>query len=58
MSYSLSTPCFNCEKQEECTDADNIQEAINKIHENCSDEGGHLGAGEVVLMCTRCRAKS
>lgn len=58
MSYSFNNPCFNCEKKEQCTDREKVQEAVNKIHENCCDQGGHLGSGEILLMCTRCRATS
>jgi hypothetical protein len=58
MSYSLNSPCFNCEKEKDCTDLKKVQATVNEIHANCCDEGGHLGAGVITLMCTRGKAKS
>ena len=54
MSYSIMSSCYNCSR-EECTDEQNIIDAINKIHENCLGEGGHLGAGTIVICCVRCK---
>jgi hypothetical protein len=58
MSYSVTSPCWAClrRKREDnlkgCTDVDQIQEAVNKIHLAGSDNG-HLGAGSIVLACHR-----
>lgn len=58
MSYSLAAPCWNCAKKEKCTDHVKLQAAINDIHQDClSSEGGHMGAGMVVLQCVRIDAK-
>lgn len=51
MSYSFNNPCFNCEKQGDCKDAEKIAEAIRAIH--MSNDGTHKGSGELLLMCTK-----
>jgi len=52
MSYSLSRTCYNCKNQEACTDPVKVQDAINSIHdEACSPESGHMGSGEIILLC-------
>ena len=52
MSYSLTTPCYNCKKREACTDPQKIQDAVNAIHdEPASDESGHMGGGYIMLQC-------
>ena len=54
MSYSLNaSSCYNCQKRDQCTDRDRIQEGIDKIHENCLEENGHLGSGEIIVHCNR-----
>jgi len=53
MSYSLQNMCWTCKKRPDCTDHVKIQDAINSIHENCCDEGGHLGSGSIILFCSR-----
>jgi hypothetical protein len=52
MSYSFNNICYRCENKDKCTDRILVEEAINKIHEKCySEEGGHMGAGEILLLC-------
>ena len=58
MSYSLVSGCYNCEKKADCTDLPKLQEAVSKIHENCCNEGGHLGSGNIILQCNRLKALS
>ena len=54
MSYSVSSPCYNCHKREKCTDHVKIQEAVNNIHQDClSSEKGHMGAGVIAIQCYR-----
>jgi hypothetical protein len=50
MSYSLSTPCYNCAKKDSCTDSKEIQNAIYEIHKK-TYEDGHKGSGVVTLSC-------
>lgn len=57
MSYSLSTPCWNCKKEQNCTDQKDIQEGINNIHLKDFDHG-HKGSGQIILLCTRMIAKN
>lgn len=57
MSYSVNSPCWNCEKKDACTDLKHIQEAVQTIH-NTGREGGHQGSGSVTLMCTRQKSVS
>ena len=51
MSYSIESKCGACGKREECTDHVRVQEAVDKIHENCCNEGGHLGFGSISIDC-------
>ena len=57
MSYSLTAPCWHCIKRvseknpEGCTDYDQIQEAVNKIHS--TTDGHHQGSGTILLGCER-----
>lgn len=53
MSYSVQTTCWNCTKREKCTDHVHVQNAVNEIHKNCLNEGGHLGSGSVIIQCAR-----
>ena len=54
MSYSVSSPCYNCRKKEVCTDPVKVQEAVNSIHQDCiSIEKGHMGAGTIAIQCVR-----
>lgn len=56
MSYSIQSPCFNCEKKDTCTDAATINKAVQEeIHSRTYAEG-HQGGGTIVLAC--CRQKS
>lgn len=57
MSYSLNTTCYACKKQDACTDQDKVQAAIDKIHENCLGEGGHLGSGTILIQCQNMDSK-
>jgi hypothetical protein len=52
MSYSLTTPCYCCKKNDKCTDGKLLQDAVNKIHSN-SFEQGHQGGGTVAVTCVR-----
>lgn len=59
MSYSVSSPCYNCKKNQnvrtpegKCSDMQEVQEAVNKIHSKTFDQG-HQGAGSITLMCCR-----
>jgi len=57
MSYGLSTPCYDCSKNEKCLDAMMVQGAINTIHQlntwkdNKQTNRGHLGGGTIDLKC-------
>lgn len=53
MSYSLVTQCYNCLKKGECTDRQDIQDAINVIHTKSYDQG-HRGSGTIVMSCIKC----
>jgi hypothetical protein len=55
MSWGLTTPCWKCEKNQECKDAQHIQEGINAIHQ---DTDGHKGSGAVVMSCSNCVSKN
>lgn len=68
MSYSVSTPCYNCKKQKPltvvegeipgtCEDGQEIQAAVNRIHSKQFGTG-HQGCGAIVLMCSRLDPKS
>lgn len=58
MSYSQVTPCWNCHNKEKCTDHVKLNSAVNEIHKDClSSEGGHMGAGSIILQCHRIDAK-
>ena len=57
MSYSVTSPCYNCEKKSTCTDHQLISEAVVKIHERSYDQG-HQGCGTIVIACNRQRAVS
>lgn len=52
MSYSLNSPCYNCNKEKTCTDLNKVREAVDKIHASSYDEG-HQGGGEILLACFR-----
>ena len=52
LSYSLNDPCYNCNKKENCTDKQDLRDAIDKIHaKGLSNVSGHMGSGQVVLAC-------
>ena len=57
MSYSVQKTYWNCKKEKDCTDHVNIQNAVNDIHKNCLNQGGHLGSGVVDVLCSRLDAK-
>lgn len=50
MSWSLTTPCFDCAKNEKCTDRHVIGGAIEAIHQMPVGVG-HLGAGNIEMEC-------
>ena len=50
MSYSVSSPCYDCTKKETCTDEKDLREAVTTIHSKTKDTG-HQGAGQIVLAC-------
>lgn len=52
MSYSVISQCGCCEKNQTCTDAKAIQEAVQKIHSNTYEQG-HQGCGNIVHQCYR-----
>lgn len=56
MSYSLNTPCHNCQKRSTCADHDHIRGAIDGIH-MAGSQRGHLGSGKVDLTCQNFTAK-
>jgi hypothetical protein len=53
MSYSVHTPCGNCEKRKKCTDGVVVTGAVQGIiHQMPYDVGhGHLGSGSVTMAC-------
>lgn len=51
MSYSFNCPCWNCTKKNQCKDAAKIQTGISHIHND--NDGTHMGAGMVIMMCCR-----
>lgn len=52
MSYTIQSPCFNCDKKDNCTDLKTINDAVqNGIHTKACGHDGHLGSGTIVLMC-------
>ena len=54
MSYGLTNPCWNCTKKDKCTDHVKILQGIQNIHDECiSEESGHMGAGEIIILCHR-----
>jgi hypothetical protein len=58
MSYSIQSPCYNCEKKDACTDLKAINDGVqNDIHTK-SFEQGHQGSGTIVLMCIRQKSAS
>ena len=59
MSYSVNIPCWNCKKHKvipetegKCTDEQELQEAVKKIHGRTYIEG-HQGAGVITMMCCK-----
>ena len=56
MSYSLETPCINCDKGDKCTDQASIAGAISGIHQMPYGVG-HLGAGIIKLECSNVQKK-
>lgn len=52
MSYSFTNTCWNCTKQEVCTDHVKVQAAITDIHTGTlNDEAGHCGSGQIIILC-------
>lgn len=50
MSYSVETPCHNCEKRKSCADHDHLRGAVDGIH-MAGNARGHLGSGSIKLTC-------
>lgn len=48
MSYSFYNFCYGCDKKDNCNDANNIQEGINKCYQK---NDTHLGFGNIQLFC-------
>ena len=56
MSYSFNNPCYQCAKNVECKDAQKIQESVYQIHN--SNDGTHLGSGQILMMCVNLKQKN
>ena len=57
MSYSIYSPCHNCDKKETCTDLKRVTEAVLIIH-NTRQEEGHQGSGYITLTCCNHNTKN
>ena len=51
MSYSVTTPCFDCNKKKACTDGVVVAGAVQGIIHAMPFGVGHLGSGKVTLDC-------
>lgn len=51
MSYSVTTPCFDCNKKKSCTDGIVVTGAVQGIIHAMPFGTGHLGSGTVTLAC-------
>lgn len=56
MSYSISTPCWNCKKNVACSDSLKLSEGINEMYDPSNK--GHLGSGQITLMCSNMVTKT
>lgn len=51
MSYSVNTPCFDCNKKKACTDGIVVTGAVQGIIHAMPFGVGHLGSGSVTMDC-------
>lgn len=57
MTYSVSFPCDDCRLKDKCTDRHFIEGAVYGIHSVFPMVKGHLGAGEIELICSNIQPK-
>lgn len=52
MSYTITSPCYNCSKKDSCTDHYDLNKAVQEVIHTKSFVEGHKGSGYITLTCT------